>query len=207
MKSLWLGSFLFLFLACCSTKKISKWTEAPGKSKVFENYFDSTNTPVRYKADISVYGRFFSGILFVKFLNDTTCHVALTSMLGTKLFEMRITPKTDTTIECFERMNRSAVLKGIEKNIRIFVMSDNFIKETQIFENEEFSGIMWRKYTPSEIYQYYQPEGGPINKIELMSKSFSKKIVLDVKSFNGSIPSDIYIKNYTFKLSIHLTQL
>jgi hypothetical protein len=186
---------------------MSKWTEASGNTKVFENYFDSTNTPVRYKADVTVYGRVFSGILFLKFFNDTTCHVAFTTMPGTKLFEMEFTPKTDTIYECFEKMNRPAILKGIKKNIRIFAMLDNYIKEVQSFKNEEFTGIIWRKYTSSELYQFYQPQDESINKIELMSKSYNKKIVLDVLNFKSNIPSDINIKNYTYNLSIHLTQL
>lgn len=208
MKSLWLGSLCIgIFCVACSPAKLSKCTEAPANGLVFENYFDSTNTPIRYKADINVYGRFFSGIIFVKYFNDTTCQVAFTTMPGTKLFEMQLTPHTDTIYECLEKMNRPAVLKAIKKNIRIFAMLDDFTGTEQSFAKKDFNGILWRKTTPVSLYQYYQPEGGAINKIELMSKSFNKRITLDVNAFNGKIPSDVQIHNFNYKLDIHLTQL
>lgn len=208
MKNLWLGSlFLWVLLVSCSPAKLSKWTEASSDGITFENYFDSTNTPVRYKADVSVYGRFFSGILFIKYFNDTTCQVAFTTMPGTKLFEMQLTPNTDTIYECFEKMNRPAVLKAIKKNIRTFVMLDNYLGAEKSYRKEDFKGILWRKYSSDNLYQFHQPENEPINKIELLSKSFNKRIVIDVNAFNGKVPSDIQIHNYNYKLDLHLTQL
>ena len=185
---------------------MNKWAITDSDPKTFKNYFNSSNTPVQYKADINVYGKFFSGILFVKFLNDTTCHVAFTTIPGIKLFEIGLTPKSDTIYACFDKMNRPVILKSIKKNIRIFVMLDNYVKDMQSFKKEGFKGVIWRNYTSTELYQFYQPEGEPINKIELRSKGFNKRIILNVKYFKGNIPSDINIKNYSYNLSIHLTQ-
>jgi hypothetical protein len=207
---LWLGSqclFLFLLMFSCSGTKYSSWKLVPEKKNEFQSYFDNTHTTARYKAEVNSYGKRFSGILFLKFTNDTTCHVAFVSVPGMKLIDMQLTPKTDTVYECMDQLNKAGVIYTIKKNIRIFAMLDNFEGEMQSLNNEAFKGVLWRRYTPNEIYQYYQPSGEKITKIELLTKKRKKKVELTATDFNGNLPSTVHIKQINFNLSIHLTQL
>jgi hypothetical protein len=191
----------------CSTVRYNKWKPTSQGEYVFKGYFDSTHTSAKYKAEVNSYGKRFSGILFLKFINDTTCHVAFVSMPGIKLIDMQLTPKTDTVYECLDQLNKAGVLYTIKKNIRIFAMLDNFEGEMQSLNNETFKGIMWRRKTANEIYQYYQPSGEKITKIELLTKKQKRKVELAAGDFNGNLPSTVHIKQINFNLSIHLTQL
>jgi len=130
MKSLWLSSLLIFFLSCVITSKLSKRKETSDTTTI-QNYFSNKGNTFQYKTDVTIYGKFFSGILFIKFTNDTTCRVAFTTPPGAKLFEMQLTPKTSTTFEVIKQMDRAIVIKAIQKNIRMFVMLDNFIGETK----------------------------------------------------------------------------
>jgi hypothetical protein len=191
----------------CSASKYSRWKEtSPGANK-FTKYFDSTHSSAKYKAEVNTYGKRFSGILFLKFTNDTTCHVAFVSVPGMKLIDMVLTPKTDTVYECLEQLNKAGVLYTIKKNIRIFAMLDNYEGAMQSMTDEGFKGVIWRRYTSEEVYNYYQPFGDKITKIELLTKKLKKKVELTAKDFKDNLPSTVHIKQFNFNLSIHLTQL
>jgi len=207
MKSLWLSSLLIFFLSCVITSKLSKRKETSDTTTI-QNYFSNKGNTFQYKTDVTIYGKFFSGILFIKFTNDTTCRVAFTTPPGAKLFEMQLTPKTSTTFEVIKQMDRAIVIKAIQKNIRMFVMLDNFIGETKKVENsEENKLLVYRKSTPDLIYQFYKAKEGSIIKIEALNKKYILKTGLVAKDFENGIPKDVLIKNYNFKLTLHLIKL
>ncbi len=207
MKSLWLSSLLIIFFSCTITSKLSKRKETLDSTAI-ENYFSNKDNTFQYKTDVTIYGKFFSGILFIKFIDDTTCRVAFTTPPGAKLFEMQLTPKTSNTFEVIKQMDRVIVIKAIQKNIRMFVMLDNFIGETKKVENKEADKLLvYRKSTPDLIYQFYKAKDGPIIKIEVLNKKYILKTGLVAKDFENGIPKNVLIKNYNFKLTLHLTQL
>jgi hypothetical protein len=194
-------------LISCSTTKYNKWKKVAQGENVFHTYFDSTHTSGKYKAEINSYGKRLTGILYLKFTDDTTCHVAFVSVPGMKLIDMQLTPKTDTVYQCLEQLNKAGVLYTIKKNIRIFAMLDNYKGELQLMNNEAFNGVIWRRNTENEIYYYYQPSGDKITKIELLTKKLKKRVELTADDFKGNLPSTVHIKQINFNLSIHLTQL
>src|SRR6478736_2070960 len=126
MRSFWLSSLCVLMLACTASKK-SQLVKTDMDQSSFKRYFEGTSTVTKYKTDVNLYGRNFSGILFFKFKNDTTCHVSMITVPGAKLFDMELTPTRDTIFDCLSQLDRDAVIKTIANNIRMFVMLDNFI--------------------------------------------------------------------------------
>jgi hypothetical protein len=206
MRNLLLSSICLLLMLSCSTTKHGRQVIPVGEN-VFHKYLDSTHTSARYKAEVNSYGKRFSGILFLKFTNDTTCHVAFVSVMGMKLIDMELTPKSDTVLFCLEQLNKPIVLSTIKKNIRIFAMLDNYEGELQCMTYEAFKGVIWRRYTANEIYYYYQPTGEKITKIQLLTKKLNKRVELTAKDFDDNLPSTVHIRQINFNLSIHLTKL
>ena len=207
MKNLWLSSSLLLLTTlACSTTKYKRWTETSTGESTFQSYFNGSQPAARYKAEVSIYGKHLSGILFFKFTNDSTCHVAFVTVPGAKLFDLQLTPRTDTVYECLPQLNRPGVLKTIKNDIRTFVMLDNYDGNMLRMEDKYFKGVIWRKTTPDHIYHYYQPSGEPITRVEQLTKNFKKKVELTATDFRGSLPAQVHILG-KFSLSIHLTLL
>ncbi len=192
--------------AGCRSAKYNRWQDAAVGDTPFAGYFNVGQTSARYKAEVSIFGKSFSGIISFKFKNDTTCRAAFITMPGAKLFDLELTPRTDTVYSCLAQLNNPAVLRTIQHNIRTFVMLDDYQGETQRLTDKEFEGTIWRRNTPDQVYHYYQPAGEPITKIELLDKKLKKKVELTAQDFKGSLPATVQIDG-TYTLSIHLTQL
>ena len=196
---------LFLF-SCSSVKRISG-IEMDRVDTILHSYFDSSATSVKYKAEISIFGKHFSGILLFKFTNDTTCRSAFVTIPGMKLFDLQLTPKTCQVYECIPQLNKPAVLATIEKNIRIFTMLDDFKGKTLNIYTNLNQDLICRKNTLKGTYDFYESKEGKISKIEYLNKKLKKKIILTAQEFQGSLPGIVNIKNRGINLSIHLIKL
>ncbi len=195
-----------MLLLSCRGAKYKHWKGTAAGADTFRSYFDSTHTSAKYKAEVSIFGKNFSGIIYFKFRNDTTCRAAFITIPGAKLFDLELTPRTDTVYACLEQLNHAGVIRTIESHIRTFLMLDNYEGDPQRLTDAQFKGAIWRRSTPEHTYHFYQPTGEPITKIELLDKKLKKKSELTASHFTGSLPANVQIEG-TYTLSIHLTQI
>jgi hypothetical protein len=195
-----------LLLGGCRGGRYHRWEASAADQTPFAGYFNANQPSARYKAEVSIFGKSFSGIISFRFSNDTTCRAAFITMPGAKLFDMELTPHTDSVYSCLSQLSNPAVLRTIQYNIRTFVMVDDYQGEAQRLTDAAFKGIIWRRNTPDQVYHYYQPAGEPITRIELLDKKLKKKVELTAQDFRGSLPATVQIDG-TYTLSIHLTQL
>jgi len=209
MKSLLLSSSVVVvsFLFSCSSVKQVSGIEKDNAETTLHTYFNSSATSAKYKAEISIFGKHFSGILFFKFTNDTTCRSAFVTVPGMKLFDLQLTPQACQVNECIPQLNKKGVLATIEKNIRIFTMLDNYIGENVDILPSHDQSLLVRRFTIHGAYNFYQYQDDRIFKIEYLNKAFKKKIILTAQDFQGSLPGIVNIKNRGINLSIHLIKL
>ena len=207
MKNLWLSNLLLLtILASCSGHRKLP-CDGSEKASIPKTYFNKTTTTAKYKADISIFGKHLSGILLIKFLNDTTCNSVFLTVPGLKLFDLRLTPDSCHVNSCIAQLNKPGVLATIEKNIRIFTMLDNYSDSMVCMKEGSYKGVIWRRNTFAGLYDVYQSTEGNIDRIEYFTKKMRKKIVLTATDFDLTLPNTVNIRNKRIHLFIHLSQL
>gem|GEM_PF-6954619 len=204
---MWLSSLVSLLIlsACVGGKRMP--CNGNERAEVIKPYFNDSTTTAKYKAEVSIFGKHFSGILLFKFLNDTTCNSVFVTIPGLKLFDLRLTSDSCHVNSCITQLNKPGVLHTIEKNIRIFTMLDNYSDTLVCMKESSYKGVIWRRNTLAGVYDFYQSPEGTVDKIEYLTKRMRKKIILRASAFNTSLPEVVIIKNERIHLSIQLTKL
>ncbi len=209
-QNLWLNSLLLvLCLASCGRMQVAQMTQVECKSEYYWKLFDSTHTTHQYKTEVTLYGKFFSGILVLKQINDTTCRSAFTTVMGAKLFELIVSPQKDSVIYTIPQMSNNTVVAAIAKDIRTFALLNKFTTLPLCRKEDKVDGEIVERRTKQEIYRYFYKRNNLIlNQIQVLSEGFKTKTLFDLTyASNAVLPKDVYITHLNFKLKIHLTSL
>ena len=209
MQNLWLSSLFLVFMFSCSSKNIAHYTTVDCIDRAYWQLFDGKHTQYQYKTEVTIYGKYFSGILFLKQVNDTTCRAAFTTVPGAKFFELLITPQKDSTIYTIPQMSNAAVVAAIAKDIRTFALLNKFTTAPICIKQENEAGEIVERKTKQEVYRYcYKVNYLMLNQIQVLSDQLKTKTIFDLVYVAGAlIPNDVLISHLNFKLKIHLTQL
>lgn len=209
MRTLWLSSMLLVFISSCAKKNISNFIAVDCEDKAYWKLFDGKQTHHQYKTDVTIYGKYFSGILFLKQVNDTTCRAAFTTVPGAKFFEILITPLKDSVIYTIPQMSNPAVVTAISKDIRTFALLNKFTAEPICLKQDKVEGKIVERKTKQEVYRYcYNDDYSKLNQIQVVSDKRKTKTIFDFAYAKDTmLPNDVLISHFNFKLKIHLTQL
>lgn len=209
IRNLWLSSMLLMFSASCAKKNIQNFTAVDCVGKSYWKLFDDKHANHQYKTEVTIYGKYFSGILFLKQVNDTTCRAAFTTVPGAKFFELLITPVKDSVIYTIPQMSNPAVVTAIAKDIRTFALLNKFATAPICLKQDKVEGEIVERKTHQEVYRYfYKEHSRKLNQIQVLSDRLKPKTIFDFAyATNALIPNDVLISHLNFKLKIHLTQL
>lgn len=210
MRSLWLNSLLVIFIfAGCAKKNIPQTTVVDCTGLAYWKLFDGANTSHQYKAEVTIYGKYFSGILFLKQVSETTCRAAFTTVPGAKFFELLITPEQDSVIYTIPQLSNIAVVTAIGKDIRTFALLNKFTTAPICLKHNNVEGEIVERKTKEEIYRYYYKGSYlALNQILVLSDRLKTKAVFDLAyTQDVVIPTTVYITHLNFNLKIKLTQL
>lgn len=209
IRNLWLSSMLLVFIGSCAKKNIQNFTTVDCVDKVYWKLFDVKHTNHQYKTEVTIYGKYFSGILFLKQVNDTTCRAAFTTVPGAKFFELLITPLKDSVIYTIPQMSNPAVVTAIAKDIRTFALLNKFVTEPICLKQNKVEGEIVERKTKQEVYRYcYNNNYSKLSQIQVLSDKMKTKTIFDFAYATDTfIPNDVLISHFNFKLKIHLSQL
>jgi len=94
----------FLLLAACATQKVQQPPKVPCTTSF------SWDTTLFYKANISVMGNSISGLVIFNKENDSTFRLIITTDIGPKLVDMRLTPEGYTKNFVIKPLDQKALL-------------------------------------------------------------------------------------------------
>ncbi|MCK4662759.1 MAG: hypothetical protein KAT68_07835 [Bacteroidales bacterium] len=208
IQSFLLINILFLFNFCSfryHTGLKKNGNNYPDENIIFSKDFEK----VLFKTSIEAYGKYFSGLMFIKQMKaDSSFRVVFLSEVGLKIFdfEFALNHKFDKNGKfkihyCLEYLNKKVLINALQKDIELILMNNIDDYKFKKYKGEEY--IVYKgKYKGTK--NYYFIENDNITKIKRSGYLF-KKVEIDLNNYKNSFPEKISIKHKNIKLKIELT--
>ncbi len=206
-KNLIKSLIIILLLSSCSIsfhgnlQKIEKRQLNSGELKsVFNDGFNK----VLFKARIQLYNKYFSGLLFIKSIENNTIRIVFVTEIGIKIFEFEFINNDFNVHYCLEMFNKKAILKTLEKDIKLLLMNNLVNEKVKIFEDKKSKNKVYKlKKNGKSNYYFIDKETGNLIKIENSSGIF-RKVIIELNDYKDGFPNKINIVHPGIKLNIQL---
>lgn len=208
MKNLLLSSFLVCTIYSCTLGHYKKLipvasTEALPLKPIFGDHFNS----FLFKTNLTVYGKRFSGLLVTKQLQPADYRVIFTTELGMKLFDFEFTDTAFTLHYCVPQFNRPALLKTIQQDLEILLMTKRS-SQTITYLKDEGGNYTIGKTGKEKFCNYYFREQNSLHLLKIEhAKGQVKKTTFVLEKYTDDIPERIVIQHHDIKLKIELALL
>lgn len=205
MRNLWLSSFFVVLIFSCSPK-IHKDLKSDSDSTQSLTPILNSKQSYLYKAKIDILTHYLSGLLFIKPIAQDTFRLVFTNELGVKFFDIEFFPKGKKVHYAMEKLNKKVVLNTLEKDMKMFLMSDIDLKNGEKLTDGSEGKDIFKFKGKKEFYYYFLNTQNKVTRIENTTKS-KVKVEIDLKDYKNDIPYFINIKHNNFKFNIELNYL
>lgn len=197
--------FISLLGICCSChRNLSISADYTLSDQIDEQrlvYFVEVNRDSlkSYNTTVETYGKYFSGVTYVKNMHDSTLRVLFTTHTGMKLVDLELKNNGCTTKYVVEQMNNEMVLKLLCHDFKL--LTGGLVKTItpiQVLNNKKQERIVLLK-GDKDLY-YYLSEGNQVN--QLVETVAGKKKIQTVFSRNQS-DSSLRVKHYNFNFELN----
>ena len=195
-----------LLISACASNRFSKLKEEKAvtinSDLLLPLFKNSTPSPL-YKAEISLYGKKFGGLLLVKNMPDSSYRIVFTTETGIKLMDIELKKSGYQLLYCIEKLNRPAVVSTIASDIQLLLTE---YKQTQsaLLADQNGNRLLQLNQADTIIQYLLEPQSNLPKKIE-QGFGKKKKVVLDLQNYVHEIPSGIRIQHKNIRLKIILT--
>jgi hypothetical protein len=210
LRNLLFNILLILLLSGCSASLFNNYRVYDMQAAPDENscsWFREDTGRYLFQSSIDIYKNNFSGLLFVKPLNESHRILFITE-LGIKIFDMEFFRKGDFRIHyCLDEMNRKSITNtlGNDLSLMIYNIADNGTAEVMQERNEGRLAIKSEDGRGTR-YCLINKKTGKIDEL-IKTGTFAKKLNIKFFSTAGTAPDSIVFTHYNLKLNIHLTRL
>jgi len=208
LKYLCLSSLLITVIISCSPthKYTLRKTEVVRDSDIHS--IVNKEHSLLFKAGISVYNKYYTGLIVLKQTDSITSHLVFITELGMKMFDFRIQNNQLKLMHVFEPLNKPKIVKLLESDLKLILLQNLFNKEAKVFEEKKGVNSMYQ-ITTGKLKNYYfiNTNAKTVDKIIVKGKVFTKKKVNYI--YNDSLnPVRIKLKHKGFiRLKIELTNI
>lgn len=196
-------SFILLLFFSCTIPNYSKLKTcavADVSNDSLLSVFPKSFTKALYKARLDVYGNYFTGMFFLKSMEDSSYRINFINEFGMKFFDIEYKNEKFKLIYCFEKFNNSILLNTLETDIRYMLQKkykrfakkiycDDINKETIIQLGKDF--------------YFTKTNSSTISKIEHCG-SFKKKMELIPSNYKNGFPSSLHYQHFNIKFAMQL---
>lgn len=134
-----LGSFLFVFTGCSHNKLKRAVTSQTAIVTAKElNPVISTSGASKYKAEIDIFTRHFTGIIVLKQTDSLTKHLVFVTELGMRMFDFIIRGDSIRAAYVFEPLNKPGLINNLTADFRDILL-------VSIFNNKADYKIIGKK--------------------------------------------------------------
>lgn len=132
-----------LFITACSYNSLHRAKTSTTQaltSALIKPVIPEDRTSVKYKAEIDVLSKHFTGIIVLKQTDDQTKHLVFVTELGMRMFDFIIRADTVKADFVFEALNKPAFVTALTTNFRDILLISALQKaaETKKNKNGEF---------------------------------------------------------------------
>lgn len=132
-----------LFITACSYNSLHRAKTSSTQtlsSAIIKPVIPEDRTSVKYKAEIDVLSKHFTGIIVLKQTDDQTKHLVFVTELGMRMFDFIIRADTVKADFVFEALNKPAFVSALTTNFRDILLISALQKsaETKKSKSNEF---------------------------------------------------------------------
>ncbi|OFX48208.1 MAG: hypothetical protein A2046_08270 [Bacteroidetes bacterium GWA2_30_7] len=202
MKLLLLISLIFTI---CSCKIPYKTIESNSDTKFYPIYFISETTSLLYKAKVETFGKYYSGLLFIKPSSSDTVRIIFMSEIGLKFFDFEINGNDNKINYCFESMNKEYIANTLVNDLRLMLLKI-VAKKIKYYQTSNSDITIVKYIKPKRTLCAFQKLDDVI--VELKHRnSIAKSVKIMYSDYDNKIPKKIKILHKYIKLSIELNLL
>jgi hypothetical protein len=165
------------------------------------------DSSVLYKASLDIRKHHLSGIMVIRQMEEHSYRVVFTNQVGMTYFDLSVKVDSFSVIYCFEPLNKKALLKILETDIRLLLPLNGECKTLDSYIQQPSGNLVSRgkcgKYTRWTLHSAQGDTllytGGRSNFADAARISFS--------GYKGVSPSRIQLENPLIKLKLDLRLL
>ena len=167
--------------------------------------FKNTSPAPLYKAEVSLYGKIFGGLLLIKYMPDSSYRIVFTTETAIKLFDFELKDEKFNVIYCIEKFNRDAVLNTIAGDIKLLLLENRIAQNASLLSDSETNQLIYKfNANENEVYYYKNTADKLLAKVE-QAKGHKKKVVINLWEYKNTVPAHIKITHHNIRLKINLT--
>jgi len=204
IQNLIISGCIALLSVSCAVQTVKGFEKAEKTADNYRSaYFSDLATDYVYKANISVYGREFGGIVIAKKINDSIHRVAFTTEFGNKLFDFEIGETEFKVNYILEELDRKILVNTLKDDFRLVLKELHQVNEQ--YQDEEFI-IYKSKHGKRYNYLFTDRESGALVKLVHTTRS-KEKISISYTPKSNTLAQNIIIDHKNIKLQIELNYI
>ncbi|MFN3405241.1 MAG: hypothetical protein ACK40G_14170 [Cytophagaceae bacterium] len=212
MRNSILSSLLLLFIVfACRKPAATISTEQMVKpEEILVSPFNKKDSTFLYKTAVDTYGKYLSGLLFIKNLDNNHYRLVFTTEVGVKLFDMEIGPdKLFNVYYCIEQMDRKVVLDLLQADFRQMLVIPPYLSNTAMVSNADGNKRVKLKADATEYHYIIDGKTSDIKEFKNIYGKTKAKTKLNIifGDYSNGIPGNIFLKHENIQLSISMNYL
>ncbi len=200
-----LALIFILFSVSCAAPLHNSFLKKEGVSKL-NHFFSEGKEKALYTAEISIYGKSFSGLMFLKKIGEGNFRTVFMTPTGATLLDFSIINRSATLNFAIEEMNKSYIVNTLSKDMELLVITGTFNDYAEIFLNPETDETVFKIRDGENFIWYFADKESNVKRIEYTDE-FDYKIIALFEKKSDSELCDIAITHQNINLSIRLKEL
>lgn len=207
MKNLQLLSSLFflcLFMSSCTTVYNLRFKDCNKKNIQKEEIPQLVNEVETslYKGSFDVYGRYLSGLLYLKPTQEQSYRVVFLTEVGMKMFDVEVFKDDFKVHYALKYLDKKILWNLLEKDLRL-LLTENLIGEKICFCNYQEQKML--RHRKKRTYYFFN-EDNTLKKIEKRSR-FRSKMFVYLENHQNQYPTEIKVEHKGIDLNIKLRKI
>lgn len=156
-----------------------------------------------YNTTVDVYGKYFSGVSYIKNIQDSSLRVLFTTHTGMKLLDLELVNNSCNTKYVVEQMNNDIVLKLLCHDYSLLTGGTNNTLNAQEVKRTSNGAELAYIRAEKGLY-YYVSNKGEVTKIVETTRDKNKiQTVFELKKEDSSL----VVKHYNFKFELNFNKV
>lgn len=207
MKNLCLSSILILLTSCAIPIKY----KLTGQRKISTTDVQPlvlTKSTMLYKTQISLFNKYYTGMLLHKQTDSTTSHLVFVTEIGIKMFDIELKQDSLKMVYCFEPLNKPKITHLLEEDMGLILLHQLLNQQGKIYTSNKEGTTLYTTKKNGKLYVYTTQENtNRIAKSVVKGKLFTKQKTV-YKFGADNLPESVSLKHKgLLRLKIKLNRI
>ena len=202
MRSLLISLFIIFFFNACTlstTKNLVKISSSNTLSYT-NNYFSDLDRDYIYKANITVYGNDFGGIMIIKKLKQKHHRIVFTTEFGNKIFDFELNNNTFKVNFILEELDKKILINTLKRDFKMILKEESKVYNT--YKNSEqviYQTLDDKKYN----FYFVNATNNSLEKLVHTTKT-KEKVIVNFENTHDKLANNLSIEHLGIQLKINL---